>query len=444
MNFISECMRVLLSVCRLFFIFVALFTLIEHCSNRPLLLADASRVDNIYIGNDYMRIDALSLSDTTNQLFAPKMYIGYHGTSGKLYAHGSRDLMKGERLQCINYADLITDQMITDRQTNEDHHLSTPIDFAPFLPTDCYEDSSCRSTLMSLKLGLCLEDVVNCRDLGVSDRTRDYYRLVFERIQAHQYPHLWNTQNIHHLNHTIIGSQLIDSIKGFDSEYQMMTKIMAKIREADPLNPKYQSAELIGKRNWYYYRLMAISRGFSIVIDGTDVYAMAPQIDMADHGFEYRNEVSAIWGYEDIRKRLCVYATKNIPKGTEILSDYGITDARHACLNYGIYDASLDLTMYFNKASGDELFMISRKDTSDSKILRSRFTTIKNMLADEKTITRDLCDTVQKTDKTYTNVLNKIYTIQQGSARNQCITKILEDEMKIINNVNKWMCGSII
>lgn len=393
----------------------------------------ASHITQIHTGNNYNEL-------VTNELVTTgsKIYIGYHGSDGKLYADPSRDLAVGERLYCVGLDDLITDgSVIRDKLTA----------FNEALPVDCHTDSSCRSNVLSIKLGLCLEDVVKCEDVGISKNTRNYYQLVSKRIQTHPYgsfPYSWNKSNHKYLAQTIIGSQLIEVMDEFDTGYDQMIRITHKLLESiHSHRTNYKKLISIDKKKWYHYRSMALSRGFDVMINDKNVYVMAPQIDMADHGFKTRtgSEICAVWGYEDQRDRLCVYATSNIKKGSEIKYDYGITDARHACLNYGIYDDSLDLDMYFRKISGTDILLVSRKDLTDPKTIQAHTKTLKIIKSnDHKTVT-DMCVVVKKTKDIYKTILNEMYDTNQEPVKKSCFAKILNDEMQIIESVDRWSCS---
>jgi hypothetical protein len=290
----------------------------------------------------------------------------------------------------------------------------------PIHLTDCQTDKFCHSNIVTLKLGFCIHEPKYCNTLGVSDTTRDYYASVFERIQKHPYPHLQNITFINQLNQTIVGSHLIEYIQKFDQSYETVS-VFHKFLHSKHKNIK---PRILKKLDWHLYKLMTISRIFSVTVNNTEIYVLAPWLDMADHD----TDSHAVWGYEDHHDRMCIYATTNIPEDSEIRYNYGINEARSGCLNYGIYDNSLKLQIQFKKEHDTDIFIVSKNDT----MLKIK----KNIETETKS---DLCDATKHSIQIYRSVIDQIHHRQ---IKDSCITKILEDEMIILKMINEWSCKS--
>lgn len=353
-----------------------------------------------------------------------KVYIGYHGTNGRLYANNHRDIVRGERIKCVRFDNLITDSFLRDDVRS----------------VDCGTDDTCKSIVLSIKLGLCLGGLRDCDITGVRSSGREYYGRVFKRIKTHSHPQLWNLSSIKHLDKTIIGSELIAQVHEFDKQYVDMVDHIHRVLEKEKSENHIVDdliIKSISKHDWYLYRIMALSRGFSVQINGKTAYVMIPHLDTVNHGFKKKNEASAIWGYEDLDRRICIYSTKHISKGTQILYDYGITEARQSCLNYGIYDESLNLSVYFNKASEQEIIRVRRNELFDTNRINQHIKELNNVDTDTM---RDLCRSIASTTKYYDTVLGDIDKINQKTVKNMCLVKILRDEKQIIDTVGSWVC----
>ncbi|VBB18747.1 set domain containing protein [Yasminevirus sp. GU-2018] len=352
-----------------------------------------------------------------------KLYIEYNYDQGRLVSNS--DVLKSSVIYCVPKSNMITDEPTS------------------FFNPKCGDDA-CKSTFIALKLGFCIEGVFDCDTMGVSERAKQYYTKVLSRVKFTDYPVFWNdvvsnarseTSNsgTKTIESTIIGSEISEHIREFDDNYDRLLLQLQRSPEARKNALKYIN---IDQKMWYIYRTIVTTRGFSVEIKGKRVNTLAVDIDMANHASN--GEENAGWRYDDTKNAICLYATKNLRKGDEITLNYGVTDSRSSCLNYGFYDPSLPVEIDFNDEKGEVVMAL----TSDRFETKSYLSDIYQKLKTKNPETvSSLCRESIKMLDTYSKVLGSLVPDTSDQKRRSCVYDVLLEEAKLLKVGSRLLCN---
>jgi hypothetical protein len=348
--------------------------------------------------------DLLSLSPQFIQ--NNKIHLDFYEDNGSIFA--KKNMLTGEIVHCVDRQDMIDDQ---------------PTDF---IPINCKDDIECKSTMLTMKLPLCLEDIVSCESLGITQRTKKYFQKVFTRLQKFDYVTIWPQHELNKIDKTSLAKSVHTYLDHFDSYYHKVVNILR-----EPFKSKMKRIFDNDMQRWNLYMVLITSRSFSIATLDGEIHALAPEIDMLNHD---QQQTNCLWKYFDKNNKFCIQTRNDIFKGQELLFDYGNRNVEHLCLNYGIYSKLPSYKVRFINRNNEEIFNVLRDDVIDRESLTKLKRKIDQSIKMDSETRKDLCLAIHKKISIYKKIIPELYY------SDSCIVKLLKDELNIMLIVGSMIC----
>jgi len=349
-------------------------------------------------------------SITVLGLKTTKIFMGCMENNCGLYSNTT--LNKGELIHCVDQSHIIDSTFKNGLVKN--------------IFGDCSNDNNleCKSNAISIKLTLCLEDIVECEILDISPKSKAYYKKIYQRMKTFGYPQLWESGKLELLNNTLIKDTINDYLKDFRTDYDMFVSKMKKIG--------IRNIPITDYDKWIIYRMIPITRAFNVNINKHHHQLIVPDIDMINHNSMLAN---TLWKYD--KTKLCIYTTKPITKGSQLYFDYGGNDAQRICVNYGVYDSNLKHEINFYDSNDNLIININNKQKVDGFLVKKITDHFKSIYLKDKgpRIIKTLCETTIKKEQQYAEIIPKI------PKDNHCIKELLIEELKMIALISGCACS---
>ena len=145
-------------------------------------------------------------------------------------------------------------------------------------------------------------------------------------LSSHVY--YWNKYDLQYLDKT---SLVTEGFTNLSSHFDSYDNDFDKINEYNKINNIIDIEEEIFYNLFIKFRILVGSRIFGYIKYGNETSGMIPYIDMINHSIDFNTN----WYFSNSLDSFILESTKDIPKGTEILDNYGTKNNIEFLLFYG-------------------------------------------------------------------------------------------------------------